>query len=102
MLTDREKRIVEIHANEERTPVEDFEFEQLNRKASRKWKIVNGMRIWAYILTSYLMVVAVFKIEIVVSGVLIWAPLISILWGGPAAYANIGLVTEKNKNSEGV
>jgi len=100
MLTDREKRIVEIHANEEKTPVEDFEFEQLNRKASRKWKIVNGMRIMAYILTVYLMVVSVFKIDIIVSGILVWAPLISILWGGPAAYSNIGLVTEK-KNSEG-
>ena len=87
-MNEKEKQIIEKSGN--KVSVSNFQYELLKKKYSRKWSIINNMRIIANIVTFCFIGLLIYKPGTIADSASVWTLLLTILWGGPATYAGVG------------
>jgi len=87
-MNDKEKLIIEKCGD--KVTVSEFEYQLLKKKTSRKWQIINNMRVIANIVTLFFCFMLIYNPTSIADSVPVWTLLLTILWGGPATYAGVG------------
>jgi len=97
-LTEEDKNAVNKSHNKD--TVEDFHYELLKKKASRKWQIVEVAKYAAAIITASLLVLTFMNYKAVAETAMLWTAIVIPLWGTVFAYAGLGGMFENmNKKS---